>query len=37
MKKILIVLILGILFASCGSSQCTTKATNRGGGYYINR
>ena len=37
MKKVLAIIILGIFLTSCGSSHCTTKSTNRGGGYYINR
>jgi len=43
MKKKLVYLMLllfttGLLLQSCLSSrQCTSKATNRGGGYYINR
>ena len=37
MKKVLAIIILGMFLTSCGSSHCTTKSTNRGGGYYINR
>jgi hypothetical protein len=38
MKKIIIIIIISIGIQSCGSTgYCTTKSTNRGGGYYINR
>lgn len=38
MKRVLVLLILSLVLSACGSTTlCTTKATNRGGGYYINR
>ena len=37
-KVMAVSFVILILLQSCGStSGCTSKATNRGGGYYVNR